>query len=93
MSKVARTILAPSTLAVGLAVSLLADLATAGDQLVAHRAPVVTDFKVDGQVFRSEIDSYIRALNAELRLTLDQDLRRDLAPKLEFASNELRARG
>jgi hypothetical protein len=93
MSKVARKILTPSALAVGLAAGLLADLATAGDELVTYRAPVLADFKVDGQVFRSEIDSYIRALNEELRLTLDQNLRRDLAPKLEFASNELRARG
>jgi hypothetical protein len=93
MSKVARKILTPSSLAVGLAAGLLAELATAGDEVVAVRAPLVADFTVDGQAFRSDIDSYIRALNAELRLTLDRDLRRDLAPKVEFASNELRARG
>ena len=93
MSMVARKILTPGTLAVGIAASLLAELATAGDELVANPTPVVIDFRVDGQMFRSEIDSYIRALNEQLRTTLDQELRRDLALKLEFASHELRARG
>lgn len=93
MSTVARKILTPSMLAVGVAASLLAELATASEAPVAPRTPVVIDFRVDGQMFRSEIDSYIRALNEQLRTTLDQDLRRDSALKLEFANNELRARG
>jgi hypothetical protein len=89
----ARKTLTPSLLAVGLSVSLLANVATANDELVVYRAPVIADVAVDGQVFRSEIESYIRSLNEQLRTTLDKDLRRDLAPKLELASNELRARG
>ena len=89
----ARTTLTPSLLAVGLSVSLLANVAAANGALVAYRAPVIADIAVDGRVFRSEIDRYIRSLNEQLRTTLDQDLRRDLAPKLELASNELRARG
>jgi hypothetical protein len=44
-------------------------------------------------VFRAEIDSYIRTLNNELRITLDQDLKRMPAPKLELASNNAPARG
>lgn len=93
MSMVARKISTPRMLAVGLAAGLLAELATASDELVAPPVPVAIDFRVDEQVFRSEIDSYIRALNEQLRTTLDQDLRRALAPKVDFASNELRARG
>lgn len=93
MSTVARNMLTPSMLAVGVAASLFAELALASEALVEPPTPVVIDFRVDGQVFRSEIDSYIRALNEQLRTTLDQDLRRDLALKLEVASNELRARG
>ena len=89
----ARKNLLPGALAVGLCVSLLANVAAANDELVAYRAPVIAAVIVDGQMFRSEIDSYIRSLNEELRTTLGQDLRRDLAPKLELASNELRARG
>jgi len=89
----ARKTLTPSLLAVGLSVSLLANVATAKDGLAVYRAPVIAAVIVDGKMFRSEIDSYIRTLNEQLRITLDRDLRRDLAPKLELASNELRARG
>jgi hypothetical protein len=85
--------LTPSALAVGVSVGLLANVAAASEALVVYPTPVVAAVLVDGQVFRSEIDSYIRSLNEQLRATLDKDLRRDLTPKLELASNELRARG
>jgi hypothetical protein len=49
--------------------------------------------RVDQQVFRTDIDNYVRSLNEQLKIALDLDLKRTLAPKLEFASNELRARG
>lgn len=89
----ARKITTPATLVVGLSVGLLAQHAMAGEEFPVYRAPAMAAAEVDAQAFRSEIDSYIRALNEQLRTTLDQDLRLNLAPKLELASNELRARG
>ena len=89
---VTRNRLTPSALVVGLSVGLLAQQATAAEALVVYKAPAVAKVGVDAQTFRSEIDSYIRVHNEQLRLTLDQDLR-PLAPKIELASNELRARG
>jgi hypothetical protein len=89
---VTRKLLTPSALAVALSVGLLAERAGATEEIVVY-GTVAAGIEVDGKVFRSEIDSYIRALNLELRSTLDQDLKRTLAPKLELASNELRARG
>jgi hypothetical protein len=89
----ARKIMTPASLVVGLSVGLLAQHAMAGEEFPVYRAPALATAQVDGQAFRSEIDSYIRALNEQLRTTLDQDLRLNLAPKLELASNELRARG
>jgi len=90
---VARKLFTPSTLAVGLSVGLLAQHATAAEAVVVLTTPVIAEVTVDGQMFRSEIDSYLRALNQEMRTTLGEDLRRSLAPKIELASNELRARG
>lgn len=92
MSK-ARKITTPAALVVGLSVGLLAQNAMAGEGFPVYRAPALADVKVDEQAFRSDIDSYIRSLNEQLRSTLGQDLRLNLAPKVELASNELRARG
>jgi len=83
----------PSALVVGLSVGLLAQHAAAAEALVVYKTPAVAAVRVDAQTFRNEIDDYIRSHNEQLRTTLDQDLRRTLAPKLELASNELRARG
>lgn len=87
---VARKLLTAS--AVGLSVGLLAQNATGAETLVVQKAPLVTEYAVDAQLFRDEIDGYVRELNRQLRTTLSEDLRRDLAPKVVLASNELRTR-
>jgi hypothetical protein len=92
MSMVARKKMGPAAALIGLGAGLLAQNATAGEHPV-YRAPAPAEFRVDVQAFRSDIDSYIRSTNEQLRTTLGQELRRELAPKLELASNELRARG
>jgi len=78
--------------AVGLSVGLLAQHATGAEALVVQKAPLVTEFVVDTQLFRTEIDGYVRELNRQMRTTLNEDLRRELAPKTVLASNELRTR-
>ena len=85
--------LSTALLAVALSVGLLAQNATGAEGPVRQKAPPATEFKVDAQVFRNEIDAYVRELNEQLRTTLNQDLRRELAPKVVLTSNELRARG
>jgi hypothetical protein len=87
---VARKLLTAS--AVGLSVGLLAQNATGAETLVVQKAPLVTEYAVDTQLFRNDIDGYVRELNRQMRTTLSQDLRRDLAPKVVLASNELRTR-
>ena len=78
--------------AVGLSVGLLAQHATGAEIPVVQKAPQATEYAVDAQLFRSEIDGYVRELNRQLRTTLNEDLRRDLSPKIVLASNELRTR-
>jgi len=78
---------------VGLSVGLLAQLATGAEPLVAQKAPpAATELVVDSQLFRNEIDGYVRELNRQMRATLNEELRRALAPKVVMASNELRTR-
>ena len=89
-SMVARKLLTAS--AVGLSVGLLAQNATGAETLVVQKAPLVTEYAVDTQLFRNEIDGYVRELNRQLRSTLNEDLRRGLATKVVLASNELRTR-
>ena len=79
--------------AVGLSVGLLAQHAAGSEIQTVQKAPLVAEIVVvDSQLFREDIDGYVRELNRQLRTTLNQDLRRSLAPKVIVASNELRAR-
>lgn len=87
---VARTLLTVG--AVGLSVGLLAQPATGAEAPVTQKAPVAAELFVDAQLFRSEIDGYVRELNRQLRTTVNADLRRELATKIVVASNELRNR-
>jgi hypothetical protein len=93
LSMVTRTLSTPAALVVGLSVGLLAQHATATEANPTSKSPVLVDVTVDEQLFRAEIENYVRSLNAEIRSTLSQELRRSLAPKVELASNELRAQG
>ena len=77
--------------AVGLFVSLLAQHATGAEAPIVRKAPVAAEFAVDAQLFRSEIEGYVRELNRQMRTTLNEELRRELAGKV-IASNELRTR-
>ena len=86
---VARKVLTVS--AVGLSVGLLAQHATGAEPLMVQKAPLATEFVVDTQLFRNEIEGYVRELNRQMRVTLSEELRRELAPKV-VASNELRTR-
>jgi len=90
MSTVTRNRLAP--VVAGLFVGLLAQQASATEEIVVYGSPA-SAVKVDPAVFRAEIENYIRTLNSELRITLDQDLKRMPVPKLELASSTTPARG
>lgn len=91
MSKVARKLLTP--VVAGLAVGLLAQQARATEEMVVYGSVGTFAVKVDQQLIRAEIDSYIRALNAELRATLDRDPKPLPAPKVELASSATQGRG
>jgi hypothetical protein len=78
--------------AVGLAVSLLAQQAAGAEVERVQRAPRATDLVVDSPLFRNDIDGYVRELNRQMRETLNQELRRELGPKVVLAVNELRTR-
>jgi hypothetical protein len=77
--------------AVGLSVGLLAQHATGAEPLMVRKAPLATELIVDTQLFRNDIEGYVRELNRQMRVTLNAELRRELAPKV-VASNELRTR-
>ena len=51
-----------------------------------QKAPLATEFVVDSQLFRNEIEGYVRELNRQMRATLNEELRRELAPKVVLAS-------
>jgi methionine-rich copper-binding protein CopC len=85
-----KLLMAVSTAAVS--VALLAHEAAGAEAPVAHKELIAADV-ADAQRFRAEIDSYVRALNAQLKATFSEDLRRELAPKVVLATHSLRTRG
>jgi Trm5-related predicted tRNA methylase len=87
---VARKLL--TVMAVGLSVGLLAQHAKGAESAPVQKAPAVSDLVVDAQLFRNDIEGYVRELNRQMRVTLNEDLRRELAPKVVLAVNELRTR-
>ena len=88
MSKVTRNRLA--TIVAGLSVSLLAQQASATEEIVVYGSTAAV-FKIQPAVFRADIDNYVRTLNSELRTTLDKN--RAPAPKVELANNTTPVRG
>jgi hypothetical protein len=80
-----------TAMAVGLSVGLLAQHAAGAETPIVRKAPVAAEFAVDAQLFRSEIERHVRELNEQMRTTLNEELRRELASKI-VASNELRTR-
>jgi hypothetical protein len=91
MSKVARKLLTRAVASV--IVGLLAQQARASEDMVVYGSARAYAVKVDPQVFRAEIDGYIRALNTELKATLERDRRPADAPKVELASTVSAGRG
>ena len=78
--------------AVGLFVGLLAQHATGAEApvVVQKAAAAEAELLVDAELFRTEIDSYVRELDRQMRATLNEELRRELARKSEIASDERR---
>jgi hypothetical protein len=80
----------PTALSVGLTVGLLAQHATGAEAPVEQKAATKAEFVVDAQLFRIELDGYVRELDRQMRATLNEELRRELSRKVELARNELR---
>jgi hypothetical protein len=76
--------------AVGLSTGLLAVPAAAAEAERVQKTAAIEI--VDARLFRSEIEGYVRELNRQMRVQLNEDLRRELAPKVVLAANELRTR-
>jgi hypothetical protein len=91
MSTVTHKLLAP--VVIGLSAGLLAQQASATEEMVVYGSAATAGFRFEQDVVRAELANYMRSLNAELRITLDRDLKRTSMPKLELASTATRTRG
>ena len=88
-----RKLLTPAAvLVVGLAAGLLAQQASATEELVVYGAPIV-GARATRDAYRAEVESYMRSVSEQIKATLDADKKRATAQKIEVASNELQARG
>lgn len=81
-------------LGVGMVVGLLAQQATATEEMVVYGTAAAAEARVEPAMFRAEIENSINSFNEQLRAMLERDLKLALAPKVELASAaEARPRG
>jgi hypothetical protein len=82
-----------AALVVGLAAGLLAQQASATEELVVYGTAATVGVRAAPEAYRAEVASYMRSVSEQIKVTLDADLKRVPAPKVELASNEMLARG
>ena len=79
--------------AVGLMVSLLAQPAPGAEAPVPGTRPAVPVVTLDQELFRRELDGFVRELSEQIRSNVEEQIRRELTPRIVLASDEQRARG
>jgi len=89
-----RKLLSPgATLVVGLAAGLLAQQASATEELVVYGNAAAVGVRATPEAYRAEVESYMRSLGEQIKATVDANLKRAATPKIEVATNQLQARG
>ena len=90
-----RRLLSPgATLVVGLAAGLLAQQASATEELVVYgNAAKAVGVRAAPEAYRAEVESYMRSVGEQIKATVGANLKHAATPKLEVATNELQARG
>ncbi len=78
--------------AVTLLVGLLAQHAAGAEAPVELKTAAEPELLVNAQLFRTEIDGYVRELDERMRVALNEELRRELARKIELAVDERRTK-
>lgn len=93
MSMVARKLFTPGkTVVAALLVGLLGQQAAA-DEIVVYGRAASVGVGVDERALRTEVETYIRSIDRELKAALAETLRRGSEPKLEVASATEPAQG
>jgi hypothetical protein len=82
-----------SALAVGLAAGLLAQQASATEELVVYGTAATVGVRATPEAYRAEVESYMRSVSEQIKATLDADLKRTATSKIVVATNEMQARG
>ena len=83
----------PLALAAAPLLGLFSHPAAATEEIVVYGAEVAAKAIHQKAAFRSEIDAYVRSLNEQIKVTLDNDLKRVSVPKLILAQSETGIRG
>jgi hypothetical protein len=78
--------------------TLSAEPARAAEEVVVYGRALPAAIRDEHRLYKSELEQYLRAFNEQLKATLDQDLKRDLAkrdlaPKVEIAARVTPTRG
>jgi hypothetical protein len=91
---VTRKLINPSlALSAASLLGLFSHPAAATEEIVVYGAEVAAKAVHQEAAFRSEIDAYVRSLNEQIKVTLDNDLKQVSVPKLMLAQSETGIRG
>jgi hypothetical protein len=80
-------LIGPATLTGALLVGLFSNQVLAADELIVYGTETPTVVGEGQRQFRENVDEYIRSFNKQLRATIEADLKRQLAPKVELAAS------
>lgn len=79
-----KKLIGPAALAGALLAASLSGQAQAADELVVYGSAPAVVGRVE-QASRATVEEYIREFNRELRTTIEEQMKRELAPKVELA--------
>ena len=82
-----------ATLVIGLAAGLLAQQASATEEIVVYGNAAAIGVRAAPEAYRAEVESYMRSVGEQIKATVDANLKRAATPKLEVATIGLQARG
>lgn len=89
-----KLIASSSSLSVALLVGLFSHQVAASEEVVVvYGADVAAKAEAQDAAFQAEMNEYVRSLNEQIKVNLDQELKQLTAPKLFLASGETPIRG
>lgn len=88
-----RTLSVPGFAAAAALMGMFSQQVAATEEIVVYGAEAAALAEAQQALFQTQMDEYVRSLSEQIRTTLQDDVKRLAAPKVELASSESAIRG